>query len=165
MEDLGQEESEQMGQPEKGLQCIFGERPWWGSVLTAVPLAWPCQAALPSLESLQPLLPHLLGNCPSSVTLGVLGETELLLSARCPSDSAPHPLPPGKPGEDTAWNQRPVLGGGSLMSVSSSICHALKVKVPSPTPHPQLSCRGVPVGRTSVSRVDFPPLRREVPEP
>lgn len=95
MEDLGQEESEQMGQPEKGLQCIFGERPWWGSVLTAVPLAWPCQAALPSLESLQPLLPHLLGNCPSSVTLGVLGETELLLSARCPLDSAPHPLPLG----------------------------------------------------------------------
>lgn len=45
MEDLGQEESKQMGQPEEGLQCVFGERQWWGMVLTAVPLAWPCRGS------------------------------------------------------------------------------------------------------------------------
>lgn len=84
MESLEQEESKRRGQPEKEpgswkTHRISGEHPVVGMVphSSAFGLALPA-AALLYLESSTPLLPHLLGNCPSSLTEGT-GETELLL--------------------------------------------------------------------------------------
>lgn len=90
----------------------------------------------PSLGSPPP------GHLPQSVTLRVLGKLEILLPpltglggpfpCQLPSRLAPYP----HPSPERTWHedQCPVLGGGSLIPISSYIGHALKAQAPSPSP-------------------------------
>lgn len=167
MEALGKEEPRHKGELRRSLGAGRRSAPLGstrGGDGASQQCLWPGPASSFLLRSPPPPPPPqpafcLLGTCPSSETRGVLGETKILLppltGLEGPVPGAlqarhPQPLPPGKLGEDMVWGP-----ASSLISSSSSLSRGLKVKVPSPQ---QLFCRVAPVGRTSVSRVDLPPL-------
>lgn len=139
------------------MQCIFGEHPLVGDGASQQCL-WPGPGSS-SLLRVPP--PFFLGTCPVSVTPEVLGETQILLP---PLPGLEGPMP----GVLQALHPRPLLLG-SLESTRREdprpvLCEEPQLQQsrsegPSPLPH-QLFCRGAPVGRTSVSRVDLPPLER-----
>lgn len=128
------------------MQRIFEEHPLVGDSVSQQCL-WPGPAS--SSSSLlkvppPPLLPHLLGTCSSSVILGALRETEILLP---PLTELEGPMPgalqalcatPHSLSRILEWtwhgDHNPVLGGGGFISSSGFKSHPLKIKAPSSSP-------------------------------
>lgn len=77
--------------------------------------------------------------------------------ARCPSGSAPPAPAPGKLGGDMVWGPASILVWREPHLQLQLPPSRSKGQSPPLTPQ-QLFCRVAPVGRTSVSRVDLPPL-------